>query len=206
MTDAELLHGVKRNEAPAWEALCARYLDLVWRYAYTLTSDRAAAEDILSETMLALVAFVPQIDPEHLQVFPWLIAVVRHKVQDHFRKASRNTVKSSCTLDAVPERDNGTDPAVPLEQVEMRQTVAAVLDQLPNRARLALEWKYVENLSVREIANRFGQTEKAVESLLFRARSEIREKYRRQDCDTLPHRWGTPLSTDRSRSMKVDPT
>jgi predicted RNA polymerase sigma factor len=50
------------------------------------------------------------------------------------------------------------------------------MDQLSDQYRLALEWKYVDQLSVREIAVRFGLTEKAAESILFRARRELREQ------------------------------
>ena len=46
--------------------------------------------------------------------------------------------------------------------------------------RLALEWKYADSLSVREIAERLGRTEKAIEAVLYRARASFRAAYARQ--------------------------
>jgi RNA polymerase sigma-70 factor, ECF subfamily len=55
--------------------------------------------------------------------------------------------------------------------------VQAILDRLPARYGDALEWKYVEGLSVMEIAERLGVGAKAAESLLTRARTAFRDAY-----------------------------
>jgi RNA polymerase sigma factor (sigma-70 family) len=46
---------------------------------------------------------------------------------------------------------------------------------MPDEERQVLEWKYLEELAVAEIAERLGRTEKAVEALLYRARRSFRE-------------------------------
>ncbi len=51
----------------------------------------------------------------------------------------------------------------------------ATLDALPGRYGEALEWKYIDGLSVREIAERLTLSEKAAESVLTRARESFRE-------------------------------
>jgi RNA polymerase sigma factor (sigma-70 family) len=56
------------------------------------------------------------------------------------------------------------------EAEEDRLQVLAVLSQLPGSQQLMLEWKHVDGLSIREISERAGQTEKSVESTLYRAR------------------------------------
>jgi hypothetical protein len=47
---------------------------------------------------------------------------------------------------------------------------------LPEQTRTAMEWKYIDKVSVREISQRMRITEKAVESILFRGRREMRER------------------------------
>ena len=59
---------------------------------------------------------------------------------------------------------------------ETRAAVARVMVALEDEHRLVLEWKYVEGLSVRAMAQRLGRTEKAVEALMFRARAEFRQR------------------------------
>jgi RNA polymerase sigma factor (sigma-70 family) len=58
--------------------------------------------------------------------------------------------------------------------------VIRALDSLADEERLALEWKYMESLSVRDIAERLGRTEKAIEAILYRARMSFRKIYARE--------------------------
>ena len=57
--------------------------------------------------------------------------------------------------------------------------VHAALDALPPRYGRILEWKYLDNLAVKEIANRMNLRPKAAESLLTRARNSFRKTYAR---------------------------
>jgi len=58
---------------------------------------------------------------------------------------------------------------------QVQRIVEATLDALPGHYGTALEWKYIDGLSVREIAVRLDLGEKAAESLLTRARESFRE-------------------------------
>ena len=64
-----------------------------------------------------------------------------------------------------------------LEVEETRLEVLRVLDEMPERQRLALEWKYLDGLGVREIAERLGESERAVEAVLYRARRGFRQAF-----------------------------
>jgi RNA polymerase sigma factor (sigma-70 family) len=68
-------------------------------------------------------------------------------------------------------------PAAPLEAEETRLHVLQVLDEMGDRQRTLLEWKYIDGLRVREMADRLGETEKAVETVLYRARIEFRRLF-----------------------------
>ena len=61
----------------------------------------------------------------------------------------------------------------------MRQAVGQAMDRMDDLQRIALEWKYIDGLTVREIAEQLGRTEKAVEGILYRARSSFRAQYKR---------------------------
>ena len=66
------------------------------------------------------------------------------------------------------------------------------MDALSDQFRAALEWKYLERLSVRDMAARWGTTEKSVESILFRARGEFRRRLKQLDDSNV---WGAPVVT-----------
>jgi DNA-directed RNA polymerase specialized sigma24 family protein len=66
---------------------------------------------------------------------------------------------------------------------EKANLVHLALDSLPPHYGRALEWKYLEDLPVKEIASRLEMSPKAAESLLTRARLSFREEYSRYSSD-----------------------
>ena len=59
--------------------------------------------------------------------------------------------------------------------------IALTLDALPDRQEAALRAKYLDGLSVAQIAAQWNETPKAIESLLSRAREAFRETYEKMD-------------------------
>jgi RNA polymerase sigma factor (sigma-70 family) len=179
MTDADLVRAIQAGDAAALEALYQQHLPSVWRYAFAqLSGNSVSAEDVVSETFLAAVRQIGNLAPEGGSVGGWLIGIARHKVQDIRRRAGRmrTTLEENFSA-ALPSRED--DPKTVLEAAETRQCVGVIMDGLPDDERTVLEWKYLDDLSVREIARRLGRTEKAVEASLYRARQAFRTAYER---------------------------
>jgi RNA polymerase sigma-70 factor (ECF subfamily) len=167
LTDAELIRLAHQGDPTAVQTLYERYLPAVWRFAYARSSgERHVAEDIVSETFLALVRQIKTLDPDGGALGGWLMTVARRKLTDVHRR--RRTVPAG-EIEVI-------DSAAPAETVlEDRELVAQAIEEMKDEEREALQWKYIESLSVRDIADRMGRSEKAVESILFRARRSFRE-------------------------------
>jgi RNA polymerase sigma-70 factor (ECF subfamily) len=177
LTDGELLRGAQQGDATAWRALYQRALGAVWRQAYALVGDVHVAEDITSETMLALLKNIDRLHADAPKIAGWLRVVVRCKVADYQRNVFRSRDKLPVAADACSNGRATGSPSAPLEVEETRVEVLSVLDQLTDRQRTVLEWKYLDALRVREIAERLGESEKAVETVLYRARREFRRLF-----------------------------
>jgi RNA polymerase sigma-70 factor (ECF subfamily) len=180
LTDAELLRGVRAGDLSAWEQIYVRCLPTVWRYVYLRAGgDRHLAEDVVGETVLALVRQVSSLTSRDGNLSGWLITVARNKLADHRRNAARAAALPAKARDdkTLPVVSDGPEAAV--EAAETRKRVLTVMDGLPDEERLALEWKYIDGLSVGDIADRLGRTEKAVESVLYRARRSFRAHFHR---------------------------
>jgi RNA polymerase sigma factor (sigma-70 family) len=176
LTDAELVHSARASDAEAWRTLYERYLPMVWRRAYALVGDVHAAEDVTAETMLALVRNLDRLEGDEPGVAGWLASVVRRQAAEHHRQSYRAQQKlAAAAISPIGAGSEG--PTAPLEAEETRREVLRVLDALPERQRLALEWKYLDGLGVREIAGRLGESERAVEAVLYRARRSFRELF-----------------------------
>ena len=188
MNDSDLVEGLRRQDSAAVRHLSECLLPSIWRFVYfRVKGDQHLAEDIVSDTVLALVKAVAEPEGDVLSPSAWLRTVAVHKIQDHFRAVARvqHLIDQAA---AVLEQKQAIEPSSQEEVNEQRATVRKVMDDLPEPHRLALEWKYVDHLSVREIAGRMATTEKSVEAILFRARRDFREALGRLDRDDVPFR------------------
>jgi RNA polymerase sigma-70 factor (ECF subfamily) len=203
LTDVELLYGAQRGDAEAWRTLYGRYLPFVWRQAHALLGDPHAAEDVASEVMLALLRNIQNLESEVPKLGGWLRTVVRCKAADHQRALIRTRAKMAATATRLAADDSHTQlsPSAPLEVVEIKSRVHLALDSLPERQRMVLEWKYLEGLAVRDMAERLGETEKAVESVLYRARREFRRLFDTQRLlDPVLIKNGDVIAEDKAHS------
>lgn len=181
MNDSALVDGLRSQDPAAVRHLCECCLPSVWRFAYVrVRGDRHLAEDIVSEAVLALLRTVADPQTDIGNPLGWLRSVVAHKVADHFRAAARVQHLIDQAKTSVVE-SNGEDASHAREVEERRDGIRCVLEGLTEQTRLALEWKYVDKLSVREIAVRLDVTEKAAESILFRGRREFRQRMMLKD-------------------------
>ena len=187
-TDFDLVQRARHGDAEAWRVLYRRYFPLVWRYASTQIEEVHLVEDIVSETMLALLKGIGSLEDDAAKISAWLRSVVRHKVADHHRQSYRLRDRLEELGVNNQNKEQNQCPSHNLEINETCEQVHQVLNQMSERQRLALEWKYGEGLRVKEIAKRLGETEKAVEASLFRARREFRKKFPFVDTAFSRHR------------------
>jgi RNA polymerase sigma-70 factor, ECF subfamily len=183
LTDAQLLEQAQQGDSSAWQSLYERLLPSVWRAAHARMSDRDAAEDIVSETFLALVRYLPTLNPQTCRLYGWIHQVVRSKTADWVRRHNGG-LKVLADMPQDGQAQDG-DPAVAALVDEKRQLVVNVLEELRDDHRMVLELKYAEGLSVREIGERVGQPEGSVQSLLHRARLAFRQKYEVRNKDNM---------------------
>lgn len=175
MNDTDLVDGLRQRRPAAVAHLTECCVPSLWRCVYVRAhGDRHLAEDVISEVVLALLKTVADSTVEIASPMAWMRGVAYHKLQDYYRAAAR-VQHLMDQADTLAHHDGQADPAARQELSEQRATIRKVMDGLGEQHRLVLEWKYVEGLSVREIAQRFAVTEKAAESILFRARREFRQ-------------------------------
>ncbi|MFL6136393.1 MAG: RNA polymerase sigma factor [Frankiaceae bacterium] len=164
-------------------ALLAVYghaLPQVYGYLLARCGGRAAvAEELTAETFLAAVDAVRRDDPPPVDV-RWLVGVARHKLVDHWRRQARE----ERALEAV-----GTDPTHPASRAAARDPwdepfdsidaacAHATLARLAPYHRAALTLRYLDDMSVPEVASALGRTLHATEALLVRARVAFRRAY-----------------------------
>lgn len=115
-------------------------------------------------------------------LFTWLCTFCRHEISAMLRGKRRapRLVEETPEVRAALETLSAISiegPESVARRNEIARLVQVTLDRLPLHYGNALEWKYVEGLSVKEIAARLGVGPKAVESMLTRARVAFRDGF-----------------------------
>jgi len=159
------------SAAGGYQLIDAHYQAL-YRYAYRLTGSWSVAEDLTSETFLAAVAALQRGAVPDLSV-AWLIRVARNKLVDQWRREEREERKRFRLL----ESSEDDEPDDELEERFERARVHTVLTGLGAHHRAALTLRYLDGLSVPDVADHLGRTVHATEALLVRARRAFRARY-----------------------------
>ncbi len=129
------------------------------------------AEDLTAETFTAAVAALKRPGAPSVSV-AWLIGIARHKLVDHWRRGERERRGL-----AVVGPDQ---PADPWEELLDTSAAYSALARLPGPQRAALALRYLDGLSVPEIAAHLDRTVRGTETLLVRARAALRRIYREE--------------------------
>jgi RNA polymerase sigma-70 factor, ECF subfamily len=167
-----LVRAIVRGDTDAFDTFYERYVDRLYQMIhYHLGSVQADAEDILQETMIAAMNALPRFRGE-ARLFTWLCAIAQHKITDHRRRGGSSGERIAVSLD---DTRSVADSYGDTQGMELRLLVREALAGLPDAHRQVLLLKYVQGLSVDEIAVITGRSFKSVESLLSRARDGLRE-------------------------------
>jgi RNA polymerase sigma-70 factor (ECF subfamily) len=183
MTDLDLIRRLLEGDEGAFEEFFGEYFPRLFRFACA----RLGNEDLAQEAVqAALVRAVQKLGTYRGEaaLFTWLCAICRREIA---RVASERHVAGTELREDRPEIRAaleeladvaGGNPEQEAQRSDLRRLVHATLDHLPSRYGEALEWRYIDGLSVSEVAQRLGLGYKAAESLLTRAREAFKDGFR----------------------------
>lgn len=156
--------------SPGFEDIFDQHFEDVYSYvAYRVAPQRELAKDLTQEVFLAALKNWDGYRG-HGSPLTWLRSIARNKVTDHFRSLATAGSKTSVDFEQLIRSLSFTS-SKPEDRAVL---VSLVIRRLPDSCAELLEQKYIEGLSVRQIAQRRGITEKAVTSALSRARDSFR--------------------------------
>ncbi len=171
---------MRRLDQQAWGDAYDKYVTSTYAFiAHLVAGDRALAEELHQEAWLTAMSAIDQFAPERGEYRAWLFGIAKRRVAMHFRRSKgRSEMQLYEETDEVSSSGNDLLPDDVIEDVERADAVRAALAELDETARDVLVNKYVDSMSVAEIAERVGKSPKAVESMLTRARTRLRSLLR----------------------------
>jgi len=180
--ERELVRRMLGGDEGAFDEFFADYFPRLFRFAVLRLRDPDAAEDLVQNSLIAAVRHLSSWRGE-ATLFTWLCTICRREIAAWEKRTSRRVTVSlaeddpglRAALESIGAAAEAPDAG--LARADTGRIVQLVLDHLPPRYSRALEWKYLEELSVDDIAGRLQCTPKAAESLLTRARDAFRDAF-----------------------------
>lgn len=169
------------TEEQAWSALLVRTIPLIYGIYVQRGIHPALAEELTQKTVFDAVRGRTAYNPLKGTLEQWVLGIAhKNLAMDRRRRAGR--VKAAGQLaNHLNQLEQDLLPDELLERKETGQRVRQAMAELPAKERSVLEYKYLQDLTAREIAGRLEITEKAVHSLLYRARVQLRDRLRIAD-------------------------
>jgi RNA polymerase sigma-70 factor (ECF subfamily) len=181
--DSILVRRMLTGDQRAFDEFFNGYFDRLYRFALVrLGNDTDAAEEVVQQTLCRAVEKLGRFRGE-AALFTWLCQICRNAMADLYRSKGyrgdnvvpfEDTAEIRAALESLSALP-ALDPQVSMQDEQLRRLVRVILDHLPKRYADVLEWKYIQGLSIKEIAGRLELGPKAAESVLSRARAAFRD-------------------------------
>ena len=178
--------GLKAGQPEAWQTLYDAYSQRVWWFAARLMgSDSVDVADVVQETFMAAADSARNYDPQRGSLWGWISGILRNQVALYFRKQARQE-QIRRAAEALRKANgqfirwmNGGNEAPEdlLEKADLVAVVRAVLVTLPKEYESLLTAKYLDEVSVDQMAHSENRTETAIRSRLARARRAFRDAF-----------------------------
>lgn len=181
-TDPEHVRRLLRGDEAAFQQFFDAAYPALYRFALArLDFDHDAAGEVAQAALCKAIRKLHTFRGE-ASLLTWLCTFCRRELWDYRQRnhAWVDLAEDSPEIRAALESLRAAteqDLDASLDRTRMASLVQRALDQLPTHYAHALEWKYIEELSVRAIGERLGLGPKAAESLLTRARQAFREVF-----------------------------
>jgi RNA polymerase sigma-70 factor (ECF subfamily) len=164
------LHAVAAGDQAAFARLIGRESPRLLRFVGAILGSAEEAEDVVQEALLKLWEVAEAWTPD-ARIGTWLHTVCYNRAVDRLRR--RRKLVDESVLEGIADESDGADALILRD--EAGRSVRAAIDALPARQRSAILLFHFQDLPQSEAARVLGVSESAFESLLARARRQMKQ-------------------------------
>lgn len=172
LTDLELVEGVRKGSEAHFNQLYERYFPRIFNFTFSRVRNRADAEEITQETFTAVFRSIEAFQGKSA-LLTWIFGIARNTINNHLRRARIHDERVDAAEPEMIHPINSLALTTPEEQLALRRHVEAIEDRLESVSRWQVDvfmLRHLENLSIREIADRMKRTDDAIRSSLYRVK------------------------------------
>lgn len=168
--DERLLVEAAQADPSRFDVLYELHFDRIYFFIVSRVHDRAIAEDLTSEVFHKALANLPNYEWRGAPFAAWLFRIASNAIVDHYKRSNREQ-QADDFEHPLPQPDLS---ASDLDFIERHVHFFRLVDQLPEVQRRVVCERFIEERSIREIAQRLSKTEGAIKQLQFRALQTLR--------------------------------
>ena len=162
----------QKGEKKAFNELITIYYPYVSKFLVKLTSDEEIAQDLVQETFLKLIINIEKFDVKGTAKFStYLMKIARNCYLDYLRKKQR--ISSEVDIETISDAISIEDK---IEKKEELNRVLEELEQLPFEQAQAIKMKYLEEYSLKEIANKMGTKSITIKSRIYEGKKRLEKR------------------------------
>jgi RNA polymerase sigma-70 factor, ECF subfamily len=162
-TDERLMVEAAQRDPSRFAELYEHNFDRIYAYVARRVNTREEAQDLTAEVFHHALANLAQFEWRGVPFVAWLLRIASNTLADRWKKSARDPV-------AVEEfEEKGID-----QQVERQAMLSQLIESLPADQKLVVIRRFVDQRSIREIANELQRSEGAIKQLQFRALQALR--------------------------------
>lgn len=185
MTEQELIQGLRSGDESAFKFLVEQYKDRIYHTAFGVVQNAEDAEDVAQEVFIQVYRSIHNFKGE-ARLSTWLYRIATTRSLDLLR--SRKSKKRFGLLqrlfgegnEPVYEIPDFNHPGVALDRKENAAKLFKAINQLPDNQRIAFTLHKLEDLSYQEVSEIMKTTLPAIESLMHRAKQNLRKILERE--------------------------
>jgi RNA polymerase sigma-70 factor (ECF subfamily) len=174
-TDSELLRAIRGGEEAAFHELVDRHGDTLFALAYSLLGSRTDAEDAVQETFMGAFRRAASFEGRS-SLKTWLVRIL---VNQAYKTRRSRKVRKTDPIELEDRQRSDGILRLPSGSVavESRIDVQAMLKTLSPEHREVIVLRELQGFSYEEMAEALGVPVGTVESRLFRARKELKQRF-----------------------------
>lgn len=178
--DVKLLLLFKNGDRRAFETFMKQYYPLVLNFAFRYVANKTIAEDIAQEVFIKVFKSIRTYHPK-AKAKTWLFTIVRNVSLNTLRSQKKIVLSTNQSYAADSENEiqfedsRLSPPSKNMIDKERAERIQKAIKELPENQRTAVILRRYEELSYKEIAHIMKTSEKAVKSLLNRAKENLKK-------------------------------
>ena len=165
-----------KSNVEAWREALVRSIPQVYGLFLRRGLHPGLAEELTQKTIFDAVSGKESFESRRGKFASWVIGIAHNNLALEMRKRLRRPKFNGDISRYLEKIGSEPLPDEILERKETAELIRKAMDKLDEKEKIVLAAKYVEDISARSIAGQMNMTEKAVHSLLYRARNSLREK------------------------------